>query len=131
MLAMQTVGYSLAAMLFLFGIGNIVNTAFSSAVERRREFATLNAVGMTDRQTRSMLFAEGMYQCGAAAGITVFLGFPAIVFLIRTSMHALVSLQWQAGVLVLAVYTAISILSCIAIAGVTKKGTPAEQMQVE
>lgn len=39
----------------------------------------------------------------AAAGITVFLGFPAIVFLIRTSMHALVSLQWQAGVLVLAV----------------------------
>lgn len=67
----------------------------------------------------------------AAAGITVFLGFPAIVFLIRTSMHALVSLQWQAGVLVLAVYTAISILSCIAIAGVTKKGTPAEQMQVE
>jgi len=130
-MALQTVGYSLAAMIFLIGTLNIVNTALSSATERKREFAMLEAVGMTDRQMMRMLLTESLYSGGAAVLITVGMGFPLIAVIINTAMDALVSLHWLSGVIMLAVCIAVSILSGLAVFRLTKSAAVVERIKVE
>jgi len=129
--SLQTVGYSLAAMIFLIGALNIVNTALSSATERKREFAMLEAVGMTDRQMMRMLLTESLYSGGAAVLITVGIGFPLIAVLVNTAMDALVSLNWLSGVIMLAVCIAVSVVSGIAVFRLTKSYAVVERIKVE
>ncbi|MBQ7983729.1 MAG: ABC transporter permease [Clostridia bacterium] len=127
--AIETVGYSLAAMIFLIGALNIVNTALSSAAERRREFAMLEAVGMTDRQMMRMILTESLYSGGAAVLITVCIGFPLISVIINTAMDALVSLHWQSGMIMLTVCIAVSVLSGLAVFRLSKSTSAAERIQ--
>jgi putative ABC transport system permease protein len=129
--AIQTVGYSLAAMIFLIGALNIVNTALSSATERKREFAMLEAVGMTDKQMMRMLLTESLYSGAAAVLITVCVGFPLIAIIINTAMDALVSLNWLSGVIMLMVCIAVSIVSGIAVFRLTKSAAVVERIKVE
>ncbi len=130
-LSIQTVGYSLAGMIFLVGALNIVNTAMSSATERRREFAMLEAVGMTDRQMMRMLLTESLYSGGVAVLITVCVGFPLIAVIINTAMDALVSLHWLSGVMMLAVCITVSILSGLAVFRLMKSAAVVERIKVE
>ena len=130
-MAIQTVGYSLAAMIFLIGVLNIVNTALSSASERKREFAMLEAVGMTDRQMRRMLLTESLYSGGVAVLITVCIGFPLIAVIINTAMDALVSLNWLSGVLMMAVCIVVSVLSGMMVFRLTKSAAVVERIKVE
>ena len=129
--AIQTVGYSLAGMIFLIGALNIVNTALSSAVERKREFAMLEAVGMTDRQMMRMLLAESLYSGGVAVLITVGIGFPLIAMIVNTAMDALVTLHWLSGVIMLTVCIAVSVLSGLAVFRLTKSSAVVERIKVE
>jgi len=129
--SLQTVGYSLAGMIFLIGALNIVNTALSSATERKREFAMLEAVGMTDRQMMRMLLTESLYSGGAAVLITVGIGFPLIAVIINTAMDALVSLNWLSGVIMLAVCIAVSVVSGIAVFRLTKSSAVVERIKAE
>lgn len=130
-LSIQTVGYSLTGMIFLIGALNIVNTALSSAAERKREFAMLEAVGMTDRQLMRMLLTESLYSGSVAVLITVCAGFPLIAVIINTAMDALVSLRWLSGVLMLAVCIAVSIFSGLAAFRLTKSAAVVERIKVE
>ena len=130
-MAIQTVGYSLAAMIFLIGALNIINTALSSASERKREFAMLEAVGMTDRQMMRMLLIESLYSGGVAVLITIFVGFPLIAVIINTAMDALVSMNWLSGALMLAVCILVSILSGTTTFRLTKSAAVVERIQVE
>ena len=130
-LSIQTVGYSLTGMIFLIGALNIVNTALSSAAERKREFAMLEAVGMTDRQLMRMLLTESLYSGSVAVLITVCAGFPLIAVIINTAMGALVSLRWLSGVLMLAVCIAVSIFSGLAAFRLTKSAAVVERIKVE
>lgn len=52
--------YGVFAFVILFGLLNMVNMLISSAIIRKREFALLQAVGMTNQQLRKMLYREGM-----------------------------------------------------------------------
>ncbi len=128
-LAIQTVGYSLAAMIFLIGALNIVNTALSSAAERRREFAMLEAVGMTEKQLRRMLLAESLYSGGMAVLLTVCAGFPLLAVLVSIAMDALVKLNWISGVIALAVCIAVSVLSGTAMYRITKSASIVTRMK--
>lgn len=130
-LAIQTVGYSLAAMIFLIGTLNIINTALSSVSERKREFAMLEAVGMTDKQMRRMLLTESLYSSGVAVLLTVCVGFPLISVIIHTAMDGLVSLHWLSGILMIAVCMMVSILSGIAVFRLTKSTAVVERIKVE
>lgn len=129
--SIQTVGYSLAGMIFLIGALNIVNTALSSAAERKREFAMLEAVGMTDKQMMRMLLTESIYSGGVAVLITVCVGFPLIAVIINTAMDALVSLHWLSGVLMMAVCIMVSILSGMTVFRLTKSAAVVERIKVE
>lgn len=61
------VGTLLAAMIGLIGILNYVNTLLTGMVTRKREFAMMEAIGMTKRQLVGMLTVEGV----CYAGITI------------------------------------------------------------
>lgn len=52
--------YGIFIIIILFGILNMVNMLINSALLRKREFALLEAVGMTGKQLRRMLYREGM-----------------------------------------------------------------------
>lgn len=57
----QTIGYSLCFIIALIGILNYVNTVITGMLTRRNEFAILESVGMTRKQLKKMLVAEGLY----------------------------------------------------------------------
>lgn len=112
--AIRTVGMSFAAMIFLIGALNTVNTALTSAVDRKRECAVLNAIGMTDRQMMAMILLESIYSGGAAVLISVLAGLPAILILTRAAMNSLVSPDWLRSGVMLLVCVAVSVASGIA-----------------
>ena len=54
------VGCALAFVIGLVGVLNFLNAILTGIITRRREFAVLQAVGMTGRQLKTMLIFEGL-----------------------------------------------------------------------
>ncbi len=63
------VGGILAFVVGMIGILNFINSVLTGIVARQREFAMLEAIGMTKRQLEKMLILEGLYY---AMGTIVF-----------------------------------------------------------
>lgn len=60
-------GGALSFIVGLIGVLNFVNTVLTGIISRRRELATLQAIGMTGKQLKFMLICEGLvYTIGAA-----------------------------------------------------------------
>ena len=74
--AIQLTGYSLCGIIFLIGLMNMVNSALTSTVLRRREFAMLETVGMTRSQLRLMLIYEN--SVGGVFGLAAFVAGSAL-----------------------------------------------------
>ena len=55
------VGTGLAGIIGVIGILNFINVMMTSVAVRKREFAMMEAIGMTKRQLVFMLSAEGVY----------------------------------------------------------------------
>lgn len=51
--------YGVSTFVMIFGLLNMINMLINSAMVRNREFALLQAVRMTNRQLRRMLYREG------------------------------------------------------------------------
>ncbi len=68
--ALRLTGYSLCGIIFLIGLLNMVNSALTSMVLRRREFSMLETVGMTRAQLRRMLLYEN--SVGGVLGLVSF-----------------------------------------------------------
>lgn len=67
------VGGLLCAIIFLVGVLNFFNAIMTGILSRQREFAVLQAVGMTSRQLKAMLIYEGLfYALSSAAAALVF-----------------------------------------------------------
>ena len=54
-------GGLLCAVITLIGILNFINAIMTGILSRKREFAVLQAVGMTNKQLKSMLIYEGLF----------------------------------------------------------------------
>ena len=54
-------GGLLCAIITLIGILNFINAIMTGILSRRREFAVLQAVGMTNKQLKTMLIYEGLF----------------------------------------------------------------------
>jgi putative ABC transport system permease protein len=54
-------GGLLCAIIGLVGVLNFSNAMMTGILSRRREFAVLRAVGMTNRQLKTMLIYEGLF----------------------------------------------------------------------
>ena len=64
----SAIGISLSAVIALIGVLNFINAVFTSIISRKREFAMLQSIGMTNGQLKRVIMCEGVsYIC--AAGI--------------------------------------------------------------
>ena len=66
-------GGLLCAIVGLVGILNFFNAIMTGILSRRREFAVLQAVGMTGRQLNTMLVYEGLFYALGSAGAALVL----------------------------------------------------------
>ena len=66
-------GGTLSAIVGLVGILNFFNAVLTGILTRRREFAVLQAVGMTGKQLEGMLILEGLLYTMAAAAASLVL----------------------------------------------------------
>ncbi len=69
-----TIGIALAAVIALIGILNFINAVITGIIARKREFAMLQSIGMTNRQLQKMLIIEGVSYVGIAGIISLVLG---------------------------------------------------------
>ncbi|MGN1345409.1 MAG: ABC transporter permease [Eubacteriales bacterium] len=119
--AIRVVGFSLAGMIFLIGVINIVNAALSSVTERRTEYAILEAVGMTDRQLRRMMLVESL-SGGVFAGLLTFaVGLPLTQLFLNCAMNASVSIRWLGGLVLLLLMLAVSVAASLTVYSLVKK----------
>lgn len=66
-----SIGGTMAFIIGLIGVLNFANTMLTSIFTRRREFATLQSVGMTGRQLLKMLRREGCAYVLLATAVAV------------------------------------------------------------
>ena len=66
-------GGLLCAIVGLVGVLNFFNAIMTGILSRRREFAVLQAVGMTGRQLNTMLVYEGLFYAMGSAGAALVL----------------------------------------------------------
>lgn len=60
-------GGALSFIVGLIGVLNFANTVLTGIISRRRELATLQAIGMTGKQLKAMLICEGLFYITGAA----------------------------------------------------------------
>lgn len=70
----KSVGGALSAILALIGILNFINAIVTGIYARKREFAMMQAVGMTGRQLKAMLIWEGVFYAILTALFSVVIG---------------------------------------------------------
>lgn len=66
-------GGLLCAVIGVVGILNFFNAIMTGILSRRREFAVLQSVGMTNRQLKSMLIYEGMFYALGSVAVSLLL----------------------------------------------------------
>lgn len=79
-------GGLLCAVIGIVGVLNFFNAIMTGILSRKREFAVLQAVGMTDKQLKSMLIYEGLFYALGSALVALILSFvmnPLIVVLLE------------------------------------------------
>lgn len=62
------VGGLIGVIFGVIGVLNLINTVITTIIARRHEFATMQSIGMTDRQLERMTTYEGIYYA-AGAGV--------------------------------------------------------------
>ena len=70
----KLVGLVLSGILAFIGIMNFVNTNLTSISARKREFATLQSIGMTNSQVTKLLIFEGLWYTAFAMTFTFTIG---------------------------------------------------------
>ena len=68
------VGSALSFLVGFLGLANFINTLITSVMSRRREFAMLQSIGMTRKQTTIMLISEGLIYTIATTFLALTIG---------------------------------------------------------
>ncbi|MDE6845129.1 MAG: ABC transporter permease [Lachnospiraceae bacterium] len=69
-----TIGIALAVVIALIGILNFINAVITQIISRRREFAMLQSIGMTNGQLQKTLICEGISYVAISGVISFVLG---------------------------------------------------------
>lgn len=85
----KLVGGSLAAVIAIIGVLNYMNSVITSIISRKKEFAVLRSIGMTDEQLKAMLIIENLYYILFIAIVSI-LGGIGISFLCVTAASNIV-----------------------------------------
>ncbi|MEG1756275.1 MAG: ABC transporter permease, partial [Clostridia bacterium] len=96
------------------GVMNFINTVVTSIVSRRRELAMLQSIGMTGRQTQTMLIFEGLiytvFTAVFALSVGSVLGYLAIEGLTGGGLYMSLHFTVLPSLLCLPILAALSVL---------------------
>lgn len=103
--------YGISAFVIVFGLLNMLNMLISSALIRKREFALLQAVGMTNRQLRRMLYREGADTSVKAVCIAAAAGIAGgrLLCLLANKIMALKFIIFQVSILPILIFAVVLI----------------------
>lgn len=85
------VGSVVGIIFGIAGVLNLVNTLITTILTRRHEFATMQSIGMTNRQLTKMMVFEGIYY--AAGACILGLAFSALID--QTLIRGILDTMWQ------------------------------------
>lgn len=89
------VGGVLSLIIGLIGVLNFINSMLTSILTRKREFAMLQSIGMTSKQLRKMLMAEGLMYTASAGAVSLTLGVGVSSMLANTVAKSLWFFSYQ------------------------------------
>ncbi|WP_243108598.1 ABC transporter permease [Clostridium rectalis] len=92
-LQMKILMYGFIAVISLIGVVNIVNTVTTNLILRRREIASLSAIGMTYKNIRSMILKEGVLYGLYGAVYGSIIG-TILSYMIASPMRELLEFKW-------------------------------------
>ena len=70
---------SISVVLLLAGFTNYFNIMVTGFLTRKRELSVMESVGMTERQKRKLIIAEGSYYCLFTAGLLLTMGMAVLI----------------------------------------------------
>ncbi|MDE6887378.1 MAG: ABC transporter permease [Eubacterium sp.] len=70
----RTLASVMSLILFFIGIMNFINTMYAGILARQKELEMLECIGMSKKQVKQMLIAEGMLYMLVTAGLVLTLG---------------------------------------------------------
>lgn len=80
-MATKIIMVTLGMILLFMGFVNYINTIITSYIERKREFATMHSIGMTEKQLKKMLLYEGRIYALSLWGLLLTVGNLILVLL--------------------------------------------------
>ncbi len=89
------VGVSLATVIALIGSLNFVNAIVTGIISRRREFAMLQSIGMTDEQIRKTLVCEGGAYIVIEGGISLIAGSVLSYLIVNALNHMILFFEYR------------------------------------
>ncbi|MDE6387710.1 MAG: ABC transporter permease [Lachnospiraceae bacterium] len=90
-----TVGVFLAAVIALIGILNFVNAIVTGIISRRREFAMLQSIGMTDEQLQKTLVCEGTAYIAISGMISLVVGSVLSYLIVNALNHMILFFEYR------------------------------------
>ena len=84
--SIRMIGIALSAVIAFVGILNFINSIITGIIARKREFAILCSIGMTEQQLKRMLLEESMYYVLISGSISLILGM-ALSRIIMTALN--------------------------------------------
>ncbi|MBQ3861539.1 MAG: ABC transporter permease, partial [Clostridia bacterium] len=128
--SLSAVGYSLAGLLFLIGALGIVNAALASAASRQREFALLEAVGMTGHQLGTMNFCENTFSVLVSAAVLA-VSLPLMTRLLSAGFDTDVKVDPVPAAVMLGVQLALSVTISVVVFRMNRRRTLSERVRME
>ncbi len=128
--SISAVGYSLAGLLFLIGMLGIINAALASSAARRREFALLEAVGMTGSQLGFMTFGENVFSVFVSAAVLTF-SLPLMTRLMSAGFDTAVKLDPIPSAVMLGVQLVLSFCVSVIVLRMNQQKTLSERVRVD
>lgn len=129
------VGTLLAGMIGLIGFLNFINTILTGMVTRKREFAMMEAIGMTKRQLVGMLTVEGMCYAGITVICSLLLGSAFSLGILRMIGNGIWFLKYQFTLLPMLIASPVLLLLGMLVPGVVyrlrRQGSIVEEIREE
>ncbi|WP_028044862.1 FtsX-like permease family protein [Cellulomonas sp. URHE0023] len=133
--AMLGIVVGLLAVAVVIALIGVANTLSLSVLERRRESATLRAIGLSRRQLRWMLALEGMLIAGVGAllgaGLGLLYGWAGAVVVFGNVGDVLLNVPWRDLVLVFLVALVAGLLASVLPGRAAARTSPVAALSVD
>lgn len=113
-MVIATIGIALAAVVALVGILNFINAMVTAIISRKREFAMLQSIGMTNGQLRKTLICEGVSYIVISGAISFVLGSLLAWLILRALNGVILFFEYRFQILPFVIMLPLLVLAAVA-----------------